>query len=77
MGLDYMHRICGLIHTDLKPENVTFGLREGEMFDLLYRHVFNTPLVELYEREERIILNKKQQKNQKKKDRKRKKKGGQ
>lgn len=22
MGLDYMHRECGIIHTDLKPENV-------------------------------------------------------
>lgn len=22
MGLDYMHRECGVIHTDLKPENV-------------------------------------------------------
>lgn len=22
MGLDYLHRFCGIIHTDLKPENV-------------------------------------------------------
>ena len=22
MGLDYLHRICNIIHTDLKPENV-------------------------------------------------------
>lgn len=22
VGLDYLHRICGVIHTDLKPENV-------------------------------------------------------
>ena len=22
LGLDYMHRCCGVIHTDLKPENV-------------------------------------------------------
>lgn len=21
-GLDYIHRICGVIHTDIKPENV-------------------------------------------------------
>jgi serine/threonine-protein kinase SRPK3 len=76
MALDYMHRICGLIHTDLKPENITFSLKEGEEFDLMYRHVFSTQLVDLYEREEKIILNKKQAKNQKKKDRKKKKKQG-
>ena len=22
IGLDYLHRFCGVIHTDLKPENV-------------------------------------------------------
>lgn len=22
LGLDYLHRICGIIHTDLKPENI-------------------------------------------------------
>ena len=22
IGLDYLHRVCGIIHTDLKPENV-------------------------------------------------------
>lgn len=22
LGLDYIHRRCGIIHTDLKPENV-------------------------------------------------------
>jgi serine/threonine protein kinase len=76
MGLDYMHRICKLIHTDLKPENITFSLKEGQEFDLMYQHVFSSSLVDLYEREEKIILNKKQQKNQKKKDRKKKKKQG-
>lgn len=22
VGIDYLHRFCGIIHTDLKPENV-------------------------------------------------------
>ena len=28
LGLDYMHRVCGIIHTDLKPEKVVFALTE-------------------------------------------------
>jgi serine/threonine-protein kinase SRPK3 len=28
LGLDYMHRVCNIIHTDLKPENVVFALTE-------------------------------------------------
>lgn len=36
MGLDYMHRICKIIHTDLKPENVVFALSERQKFDLLH-----------------------------------------
>ncbi len=74
LSLDYMHRVCKVIHTDLKPENITFSLKEGEEFDLMYKYVFSTPLIDLYEMEEKIILNKKQAKNQKKKDRKKKKK---
>ena len=63
MSLDYMHRICKLIHTDLKPENITFALREEEEFDLLYKHVFCSPLIDLFETKEKIILNTKQLKN--------------
>ena len=50
MGLDYMHRICKLIHTDLKPENINFQISQEEEFDLLYRHVFCTPLIKVYDR---------------------------
>ena len=35
MGLDYLHRICGIIHTDLKPENVVFAVEEAAQLDLL------------------------------------------
>ncbi|CAG8458154.1 9679_t:CDS:2, partial [Acaulospora colombiana] len=30
MGLDYMHRECGIIHTDLKPENVLVCIENVE-----------------------------------------------
>ena len=49
MGLDYLHSVCKIIHTDLKPENVVFGLSERQKFDLLYTNVLSTKLVELYE----------------------------
>ncbi|CAB4252687.1 serine/threonine protein kinase SKY1 [Maudiozyma barnettii] len=30
LGLDYMHRICGVIHTDIKPENVLMEIGDVE-----------------------------------------------
>ncbi|KAF7726972.1 serine/threonine protein kinase, CMGC group [Apophysomyces ossiformis] len=30
LGLDYLHRVCGIIHTDLKPENVLMYLENAE-----------------------------------------------
>lgn len=73
MGLEYMHGVCKIIHTDLKPENCVFGMDERKKFNLLYKHVLNTPLIEMFETEKPIILNSKQLKNQKKKERKRRK----
>lgn len=31
MGLDFLNRICRVIHTDLKPENVLVCLSEEEL----------------------------------------------
>lgn len=59
MSLDYLHRVCKIIHTDLKPENVVFGLPERDKFDLLYTHVLNTKNVDLFETNEPIVLSKK------------------
>ena len=34
-GLDFMHRICNIIHTDLKPENVMISLVENKREDFV------------------------------------------
>ncbi len=70
MGLDYLHRVCKIIHTDLKPENVVFGMTGCDKFELLNEHVLGTKLISLFETTEPIVLSKKQHKNQKKKDKK-------
>ena len=72
MGLDYLHRVCNIIHTDLKPENVVFEIESDAKLALLEEYVLNTPLVELYDHSEPILLNKKQLANHKKNQRKRK-----
>lgn len=33
-GLDYSHSVCGIIHTDIKPENVLFVPHPSEIMDL-------------------------------------------
>ena len=37
LGLDYMHRECGIIHTDLKPENVLIEI--GDVEQIVKTHV--------------------------------------
>lgn len=34
IGLDYMHRMCKIIHTDFKPENVVICLRDDEVIEI-------------------------------------------
>lgn len=36
LGLDYMHRDCGIIHTDLKPENVLIEIGDVEQIVQAY-----------------------------------------
>mmetsp|Transcript_39198 Transcript_39198/g.34889 ORF Transcript_39198/g.34889 Transcript_39198/m.34889 type:complete len:138 (-) Transcript_39198:96-509(-) len=35
IGLDYLHRICHLIHTDLKPENILICLSNEEINEIV------------------------------------------
>jgi serine/threonine-protein kinase SRPK3 len=41
MGLDYLHRECGIIHTDLKPENVLIEI--GDVEQIVKKVVKNEP----------------------------------
>lgn len=34
IGLDYIHRMCQIIHTDFKPENVVICLRDQEIGEI-------------------------------------------
>ena len=42
MGLDYLHRICRIIHTDLKPENVIISLTRDELQEIKKRGQIST-----------------------------------
>lgn len=42
IGLDYLHRVCRIIHTDLKPENVVLCLTQHELTDIITHGQFGT-----------------------------------
>ena len=42
IGLDYLHRICGIIHTDLKPENVIVQLTQAQVKELFTKGRIDT-----------------------------------
>mmetsp|Transcript_9653 Transcript_9653/g.18822 ORF Transcript_9653/g.18822 Transcript_9653/m.18822 type:complete len:621 (-) Transcript_9653:2329-4191(-) len=86
IGLDYLHRICGIIHTDLKPENVLVQLTQAQIHDILmHGKLTNKPLksVETFTQiqepvfatsaERRAWLKKQKKKEKKKKQKQRKK----
>jgi serine/threonine-protein kinase SRPK3 len=42
LGLDYLHRVCKIIHTDLKPENVNLCLTDKEVQEIAERGQLTT-----------------------------------
>ena len=42
IGLDYLHRYCKIIHTDLKPENVIVSLTREELQEIVDRGQIST-----------------------------------
>lgn len=42
IGLDYLHRKCRIIHTDLKPENVIVSLTKAELSEIHNRGQIST-----------------------------------
>ncbi|OMJ67335.1 hypothetical protein SteCoe_35522 [Stentor coeruleus] len=42
IGLDYLHRVCGIIHTDLKPENVIVQLTQAQIKELFIKGSIET-----------------------------------
>ena len=42
VGLDYLHRICRIIHTDLKPENVIVSLSQHELEEIMNKGSLST-----------------------------------
>ena len=49
IGLDFLHRVCNLIHTDLKPENVILNLEKREVKEIMNKghlttsNIYNLP----------------------------------
>ena len=40
IGLDYLNRICGIIHTDIKPENILLQLTQSQLSELIIKGYF-------------------------------------
>lgn len=54
LALDYLHRVCGIIHTDLKPENVMVEINDVErLVKLLELERINKKKIAAMKREQR------------------------
>ena len=53
VGLDYLNRVCKLIHTDLKPENVVITLTNNELRTIRDKGVLKT--TKMYNQDDEII----------------------
>lgn len=52
LGLDYLHRECGIIHTDLKPENVLIEI--GDVEKIVKEYVGSTENIKKKETKARV-----------------------
>jgi serine/threonine-protein kinase SRPK3 len=43
IGLDYLHRVCKIIHTDLKPENTIVALGNDKLEDIIKNGCIKKP----------------------------------
>ena len=80
IGLDYLHRFCGIIHTDLKPENIWICLTKSQIDEIIKTGKFDNNFHAQKEKikdennssvEQSIIENKSNSKKKKKKKKKR------
>jgi serine/threonine-protein kinase SRPK3 len=81
IGLDFLHRMCGIIHTDLKPENVLLCCTEEELKEIsdtgyldIQKRKKHKNILQANDEDTSKDLAKKKKKNEKKKKQKLKKK---
>lgn len=56
IGLDYLNRVCKLIHTDLKPENVVIALTQAQLKEIYNNGYLKTSTMKRHpEKAKRII----------------------
>ena len=68
IGLDFLHRICNVVHTDLKPENILVCLSKDELYTIQETGQFDVrqSTKREYNNNEKYLSNKKEKKCQSK-----------